>query len=205
MGTQIGDRVRFGDVDQKNFGSGGANYAPGKATGSPTAVDVLASLLASVAVAYANAAGLTSSLAKHRVDGQIAITLDTYTLWVWENASAAAADSTHVAPTDLSGGAGRWVAFSTTPQTLSQLTIQSGTSTLVAGVSAALAATITANSRIVAMRKDKGASTAIGLLAAIAADRVIGAPGSFKVTSQKADASGTETADVSTFDWHIIG
>ena len=80
--------------------------------------------------------------------------------------------------------------------------VQRGTGTLVAGVSAAIAVTITASSRIEVTPKNQGASTAIGRLAAPSADRVVGAPGSFKVRAFKADATA-ETNDVSTFDYAI--
>jgi hypothetical protein len=85
-----------------------------------------------------------------------------------------------------------------------QKTEQRGTAVLVAGVSAAIAATITANSRIIVTPKDKGASATIGRLEAPSADRVVGAPGSFVVRSFTA-AGAAENADVSTFDWHAEG
>lgn len=81
-------------------------------------------------------------------------------------------------------------------------TMQFGTDVLVAGVSAAIAANITANSRIQVTPKDKGASVTIGRLEAPSADRVVGAPGSFIVRSFTA-AGLAEAADVSTFDWHV--
>ncbi len=79
---------------------------------------------------------------------------------------------------------------------------QFGTSTLTLGESAAIAANITATSRIVVTPKDKGVSVTIGRLEVPSADRSVGAPGSFKVKSFKADATA-ETADVSTFDWEV--
>lgn len=84
------------------------------------------------------------------------------------------------------------------------ITLQKGTATLVNGVSLALPATITASSRILATAKDNLASVALGRLCALTADRVVGAPGSFKVTAQTA-AAATEVTDQSSFDWHIVG
>jgi hypothetical protein len=81
--------------------------------------------------------------------------------------------------------------------------LQSGTGTLVNGVSAVIAATITAGSRIVVTRNGFAASTALGEL--MAGTRVVGAPGSFRVTSEKDDMSGVQTGDQSTFDWIVLG
>lgn len=80
--------------------------------------------------------------------------------------------------------------------------IQKGTGVLVAGVSAAIAATITASSRIQITRKDK-LGTALGELSAPSADRSIGAPGSFKVRAWKSTDATAEIADLSTFDWTV--
>lgn len=81
--------------------------------------------------------------------------------------------------------------------------VSSGTGTLVNGQSAAIPATITATSKIVVTRNSLATSTAVGEL--VTGSRVVGAPGSFKVTSEKDDMSGVQTGDQSTFDWYVIG
>jgi hypothetical protein len=90
------------------FGSGGANIAPGQ--GIPNLRDILRDLLSRSAAPVANVAALQATLAANRVAGQEILTLDTSTTWVWKPADTTAVDSTHVAPTDVGGGAGRWVA-----------------------------------------------------------------------------------------------
>lgn len=81
--------------------------------------------------------------------------------------------------------------------------IQSGTTTLVNGVSPAVSAVLTATSRIEALYSDTHGSAVLGLLIAKDSDRVLGAPGSFKITS--VDPSGaTVAADQSSVDWQII-
>lgn len=88
---------------------------------------------------------------------------------------------------------------------LNGIPLQTGTGTLVNGVSAAISARLTATSRIHVTPKDIAASTALGVLGATSAGRTTGGSGSFVVTSQKTDASGTQTGDQSTFDWLVIG
>lgn len=89
--------------------------------------------------------------------------------------------------------------------TLSFVQFQSGTAAIgAAGVSAAIAANITASSRIVITVKDFVASTAVGLEAK-AADRTVGAPGSFIVTAYDAAAAAVAGANGTTFDWFIVG
>lgn len=78
--------------------------------------------------------------------------------------------------------------------------IQRGTSTLVAGVSPVIAATITATSRIVVTRNGVPGA-AIGQLSAT--DRAVGAPGSFRVRAYNA-AGAAEAADIGSFDYVII-
>lgn len=80
---------------------------------------------------------------------------------------------------------------------------QYGTGTLVAGVSAAITANVSASSKILITASNVGASTAVGRLEAPTADRVNGPTGSFVVRSRKADATA-ETNDVSTFDWEVM-
>ncbi|TXH42088.1 MAG: hypothetical protein E6Q97_36375 [Desulfurellales bacterium] len=78
-----------------------------------------------------------------------------------------------------------------------------GTVTLVAGVGAVTNVSLDATSVIMLTRKT-AAGTAIGDLAAPAADRVNGIlTGGFTVRSYKDDATA-ETADVSTVDWLIV-
>jgi hypothetical protein len=95
------------DVDPNKFGSGGANIAPNQ--GVPAMGRVLNDLLGRVASPVANVTALQATLAADRVDGQTVLTLDTYTFWVWKATDATAADANHIAPTDLAGGAGRFV------------------------------------------------------------------------------------------------
>lgn len=206
----MGTPNSLGVSDQ--LGVGGTGISPqgssGPAKGLADLQTLLRNLLASIWQPYASTGALTASLALNRSDGQVALRLSDYSLWTWEAASVAGASATVIVPTDVGAGAGRWVALATTPGaavTLATLGIQSGSNLLVAGVSAAIAATITANSRIVATRKALNASTAAGGLSALTADRAIGAPGSFKITSVKPADGTTETGDASTVDWHIIG
>jgi hypothetical protein len=103
-------------------------------------------------------------------------------------------------PINLAGGAN----YVTGALPRANTTFQSGVGALTNGVSASIAATITASSRITVTPKDKGASSALGRLDAPSADRSVGAPGSFLVRSFKADATA-ETADQSTFDWTVEG
>jgi hypothetical protein len=98
--------INYGDI-LDSFGSGGANVPPNQ--GVPSLRDAIASTLARHHSAVANTTALQATLAKNRVDGQLVVKLDDYSVWAWEAASAAGADSTHVAPTDVGVGAGRWV------------------------------------------------------------------------------------------------
>lgn len=82
-------------------------------------------------------------------------------------------------------------------------TVQSGTSTLTNGVSPTVAATITANSRIMLTLKTPS-GTVLGILCAPAADRTIGAPGSFIARSFTVGDLANAN-DQSTFDWLVIG
>lgn len=184
-----------------NFGEGGKDLAPDGASG-PVANSLrekLRTLFGSIWAGYADTTALTASLAKNRAAQQVTVLADG-SLWIWKPLDSTAADATHIAPTDVGVGAGRWVAFGTAGTAPSL----KGTTTLVAGVSPAVSSpNLTATSRIVVTRRDAGASTAIGSLACKNADRVTGAGGTFKVTSQKSDAT-TETNDVSTVDWIIF-
>lgn len=187
--------VRYGDI-KDTFGQGGANIPPAGGGGTPSMRDVLRAALAAHGSAYANVAALQASLAANRVDGQVVVKLDDYTLWVWNAASATAADASHIAPTDLAGGNGRWIPV--------QADLQSGRSVLVNGVSAAIAANISPTSRIFITRALKNASTAYGFLDVLDADRVTGTPGSFIVRSHDA-TSAAVAGDQSSFDWLVIG
>jgi hypothetical protein len=186
------------------FGSGGANVVP--LQGVPNMRDLFRDILSRLSAPMANVAALQATVAADRIDGQEVVTLDTYTTWVWKAADATAADSTHIAPTDVGAGAGRFVAEAATaesPDTPATIGLSSGTGVLINGQSATIAATITASSRIMVTRSGLAASTAIAEL--MAGSRVIGAPGSFRVSSQKDDASGLQAGDQSTFDWYVLG
>lgn len=84
-------------------------------------------------------------------------------------------------------------------------TIQAGTTTLVAGVSPAIAAVITASSRIFGFVKvmTPGAGNLTVEYGALAADRAIGSPGSFKITALLA-AGTINNVDVSSIDWLVV-
>jgi hypothetical protein len=83
---------------------------------------------------------------------------------------------------------------------------QVGTGTLVAGVATISTATITATSRIQITMKDPGAGAITGFagFTVPAADRAVGAPGSFKVYAID-DAKATISTAVCTFDWEVVG
>lgn len=91
------------------LGEGGAHLAAGKSAGDPGIDEILQGLGGRVGGPYADSTALTASLAENRGDGQLAVKLDDYSIWVWKNASVTAADATHIAPTDVGVGAGRWV------------------------------------------------------------------------------------------------
>jgi hypothetical protein len=82
--------------------------------------------------------------------------------------------------------------------------VQSGVTTLVAGVSPAIPADITANSRITSTLKTfNGAS---GIIAAKSTDRVVGTRtggGSFKLTSVLQAAGTTVVTDIGVYDWTV--
>jgi hypothetical protein len=84
---------------------------------------------------------------------------------------------------------------------------QSGTGTLVNGVSAAIPAYLSASARIVVTRKDVAASTALGELVVPSASRTAGAPtsgGQFVVRSVIPATPGVDQAgDQSSFDWMV--
>lgn len=100
--------TRYGDI-KDDFGTGGSNMAPSGATGNPVLRDVVRAALGAQSASYADDAALTASKAADRVDGQLAVTLDDYSIWVWKAADATVADGTHIQPTDVGAGAGRWV------------------------------------------------------------------------------------------------
>lgn len=109
--------ARYGDI-KDTFGSGGANLPPAGGSGQPSIRDALRAALGAVAAAHADTAALTASRAANRVNGQLSIKLDDMTLWVWSSTSAAAADSAHIAPTDVAAGAGRWIRVDESAQSL---------------------------------------------------------------------------------------
>ena len=81
---------------------------------------------------------------------------------------------------------------------------QSGVATLVAGDSGAIAATVTANTRIIVSGKTPNTTALTVTYAALGADRSVGAPGSFRIKSLLADGT-INVADVSTVDWIAFG
>jgi hypothetical protein len=206
MGTSVNGQgpVSLSDVTPSSYGSGGANLAPnqgGTNGGVPSLGIVLAALLARLGTPVANVAALQATVAADRADGMLVVTLDSYTPWVWKAGDATAADAAHIAPTDVGAGNGRFVNLLDAETTGG---FQSGSSTLVAGVSPAIPANITAQTKIVVSRTAANASTALGELAVTT--KTPGAPGSFVV---KADTQGTPgtplAADVSSFDWIALG
>ncbi len=182
-----------------DFGSGGRSLIPNQ--GYPAVGPILYALLQRIATAAANVAALQATVENDRADGQLVVTLDTYTLWVWKNADTTAADAAHIAPTDVGAGAGRFV---NVLDAESSGGIQSGSSTLVLGVSPNIPATITANTKITLGRTAANASTALGELAIT--NKTVGAPGYFVVTADTVGTPGTPlAADLSSFDWIAIG
>lgn len=206
MGTSVQGKAPFSpsDVDSTKFGSGGSNVVPH--TGRPAMGAVLNDLLGRISGAVANTAALQATVQADRVDGMIVLTLDTYTLWTWKNGSTTSTSGTVIEPTDTAAGSGtgRFVALSTTAQTLSQLAIQSGTLTLTSGVSGSISATVTASTRIVVTRTSANSSTTLGVLEV--SNKTVGAPGHFVVTSLiLGTPASTQTADASICDWIAIG
>ena len=106
MTTSVNGQAPFSpsDVDPNKFGSGGSNVAPNQ--GVPAVGRVLNDLLKRIGTPVANAAGLQATVQADRADGQLVMTLDTYTLWVWENASTTAVSATVIEPADVSVGSG---------------------------------------------------------------------------------------------------
>jgi len=90
---------------------------------------------------------------------------------------------------------------------LSVIQESSGTGTFTNGVSTAIPVYLGANgitNSIVITPKDPLTSTAVGTPFVKTADRTLGTPGSFKVTSIIPGTPGTtQTSDQSSFDWHI--
>lgn len=99
---------KYSDVNRKDFGSGGSAAQP--ALGNQAGmVECTKSLMGTVSAPLADTAALTASLAKDRKDGMLVVLLSDYSIWVWKANSATAADGTHIAPTDVGAGNGRWV------------------------------------------------------------------------------------------------
>ena len=89
-------------------------------------------------------------------------------------------------------------------QALNGSLVQSGVATLTAGDSGAIAATVTANTRIIVSLKTANTTTLTTNYAALSGDRSVGAPGSFRIKAVVA-AGTINVADVSTVDWIAIG
>lgn len=81
-------------------------------------------------------------------------------------------------------------------------TVQTGVATLVAGVTATIAAAIKSNSRIFITQKTPSGTSLTTEYAALTADRVNGVLGTFKVTALLA-AGTINTADTSTVEWMV--
>ena len=120
MGTSKNGQPPFSPSDvQKtptstpDFGSGGRSIAPNQ--GYPAVGPILYELLRRIGTPVATTAGLAATVENDRADGMLCVTLDTYTIWIWQDQSSAAASSTVIEPTDVAGGAngglGRWVAY----------------------------------------------------------------------------------------------
>lgn len=82
-------------------------------------------------------------------------------------------------------------------------TLQAGTVALTSGVSPAIAATITASSKIVGFLKTPSGGSLTVKFAALGTDRVVGAPGSFKLSALDA-AGAVNAADGSALDWLVV-
>lgn len=83
-------------------------------------------------------------------------------------------------------------------------TLQAGTAVLAAGSSPAIAAVITANSRIVVTTKSPGAGAITGFATYDTnSARVIGSPGSFVIRALD-DAKAVIGTASPTVDWHIV-
>jgi len=81
--------------------------------------------------------------------------------------------------------------------------LESGTTTLVNGVSPSISANLTATSRITALYSNTTGSTSLGVLAAPLADRTLGTPGTFVIRSF--DLSNAPVlGDNSTVEWHVV-
>lgn len=98
-----------------NFGSGGTGLSPDGGSGPHVGNNLRDELRVTRGAlwtpGYANSAALTASLAANRQRGQLAVKLDDLSVWMWNDTSAAAADATHIAPTDVGAGAGRWIRY----------------------------------------------------------------------------------------------
>lgn len=191
------------------FGSGGSNLPPGQ--GVTNLRDVLRVLLGAIGGAVANVAALEAVGPADRQDGMQVVALDTYTVFVWQVGNTTSPDATHVRPNDISGGnPGRWVSAGegstgATGPTGASAAIVTGTSTLSTGVSPSISCpNLSASSRVFVNRTALNASTALGLLSSLSADRVTGASGNFLIKSEKTDASGVQTADFSSVEWLVI-
>lgn len=83
--------------------------------------------------------------------------------------------------------------------------IQAGTGTLVAGVLTVSAGiTVTATSRVFAMRKTEGGTDGDELRCPTA-DRTVGGPGTGSITIRAFSAGSAATSDTSTIDYLIVG
>lgn len=113
---------------------------------------------------------------------------------------------TLVAPINLLGKSGNLAGLASAGTSRTNLGIQSGVTTIdgATGKSPAIVATITASSRILVTLKNPANGALTVKFAALVGDRVVGAPGSFKVAALVA-AGTVNTADTSDVDWLVIG
>ena len=122
MGTSKNGQPPFSPSDvqktptsQTDFGSGGRNIAPSQ--GYPAIGVLLYALLQRIGTPVANTAALAATVQNDRADGMMVVTLDTYTIWLWQDQSSAAVSTTVIEPTDAASrpapnaGLGRWVAY----------------------------------------------------------------------------------------------
>jgi hypothetical protein len=98
-----------------DFGSGGRSIAPNQ--GYPAVGPILYALLQRIGTPVANTTALAATVQNDRADGMITVTLDTYTIWIWQDQSSASPSTTVIEPTDAASrpspnaGLGRWVAY----------------------------------------------------------------------------------------------
>ncbi len=134
--------IRYGDI-KDDFGSGGSNMAPSGVDGTPVVRDILRTALSTSSAPFADQTAMEAGLAADRVDGMSALKLDDYSPWTWQAADTTAADATHIKPTDVGSGAGRWVAEGAALETAAAASVTTRISTSESTTSAASASLTT--------------------------------------------------------------